>query len=60
MTLACEDAFSKPCEVVTFADVDSEKRVNESLVQIWRLRFGQKAKTFFETLSTRFGQNFES
>ena len=27
MTLACEDANSKLSEVVTFADVDAERRV---------------------------------
>ena len=34
MTLACEDANSKLVEVLTFADVDAEKRVDDSLVQI--------------------------
>ena len=43
MTLACEDAFSKLVEVITFADVDDEDRVDKSLVQIWKLRFGHKA-----------------
>ena len=33
VTLACEDANSKLVEVVTFADVDAEKRVDT--------RFGQ-------------------
>ena len=33
-TLACEDANSKLVEVVTVADVDAEKRVSDSLVQI--------------------------
>ena len=41
MALACEDANSKLVEVVTFADVDAEDRVGSSLLQIWRLRFGQ-------------------
>ena len=49
MILACEDANSKLVEVVTVAD--DEKRVDDSLVQIWKLKFVQ-------TLSTRFGQEF--
>ena len=45
MTLACEDANSKVVEVVTVADsVDDEKRVDDSLVQIWKLKFGHKIK----------------
>ena len=30
-------------EVVTVADVDAEKHVDDSLVQIWNLKFGHKA-----------------
>ena len=41
MTLACEDDNSKLVEVVTVDDVD---RVGNSLLQIWKLRFGHKAK----------------
>ena len=41
MTLACEDANSKLVEVVTVADVDAGKRVDDSLVQIFKLKFGQ-------------------
>ena len=44
MTLACEDANSKLVEVVTVADVDAYKRVDDSLVQIWRLNFGHEIK----------------
>ena len=44
MTLACEDAYSKIVEVVTVADVSDEDRVGSSLLQIWKLRFGHKAK----------------
>ena len=47
MTLACEDANSKLVEVVTVADVDDKDRVGNSLLQIWRLRFGHKAKILF-------------
>ena len=43
VTLASEDAYSKLVEVVTVADVDDENRVGSSLLQIWKLRFGQKA-----------------
>ena len=37
VTLACEDANSKLVEVVTVAHVDNEKRVDNSLVQIWKV-----------------------
>ena len=47
VTLACEDANSKLAEVVTVADVDDEDRVYNSLLQIWKLRFGHKAKLLF-------------
>ena len=43
VTLACEDANSELVEVVTVADVDAEDRVDNSLLQIWKLRFGHKA-----------------
>ena len=43
VTLACEDAYSKLAEVVTVADVSDEDRVGNSLLQIWKLRFGHKA-----------------
>ena len=44
VTQRCEDANSKLVEVVTVVDVDDEKRVDNSLVQIWKLKFGHKAK----------------
>ena len=47
MTLACEDANSKLVEVVTVSDVDDEKRVDNSLVQIWKVNFGHKVKFLF-------------
>ena len=34
MTLACEDGNSRLVEVVTVVEVDDEKRVNNSLVQL--------------------------
>ena len=43
MTLACEDAYSKLVEVFTVADNEDENRVGNSLMQIWKLRFGYKA-----------------
>ena len=43
VTLACEDSYSKLVEVVTVADVSDEDRVSNSLLQIWKLRFGHKA-----------------
>ena len=39
VTLGCEDAYSILVEVDT---VDAEKRVDESLVQTWKLKFGHK------------------
>ena len=59
MTLAFEDANSKLVEIVTVADVNDEDCVGNSLLQIWKRRFGHKAFTFVQTLSTRFGQHFE-
>ena len=47
MTLACEDAKSKLVEVVTVVEVDDEKRVDNSLVQIWKVSFGHKVKFLF-------------
>ena len=41
MTLAYEDDNSKLVEVVTVAHVDDENRVDNSLVQIWKMKFGQ-------------------
>ena len=48
MTLACEDANSKLIGVVTVANADDEDRVGNSLLQIWKLRFGQKGKLLFK------------
>ena len=45
--MACEDAKSKLVEVVSVADVDDEDRVGNSLLQIWKLRFGHKAELLF-------------
>ena len=47
MTLAFDDANSKLVMVVTVADVDDEDRVGNSLLQIWKLRFGHKVKFLF-------------
>ena len=46
-TQACVDSNSKLVEDVTVADVSDEDRVGNSLWQIWKLRFGQKAKLLF-------------
>ena len=42
MTLAFEDADSKLLDVISVADVEAEERVNDSLVEITKLRFGQE------------------
>ena len=47
MTLAFEDANSKLVKVVTVANVDDEDRVGNSLLEIWKLKFGHKAKLWF-------------
>ena len=47
VTLACEDASSKLVEVVTVDNVDAEDHVGNSLLQIWKLTFGPKAKLLF-------------
>ena len=49
MTLACpcEDVNSKLDEVVTVADVDAEKCVDDSLVHILTLKFGHKVTFLF-------------
>ena len=46
-TLACEDGNSKLFGVVTVADVDAEKRVDEILIEIWKLKFGQDFGAMF-------------
>ena len=47
MTLAFEDVYSKLVEVVTVAHVDDEKCVDNSLVQIWNVKFGHKVRFLF-------------
>ena len=47
MTPACEDTNLKLVDVVAVADFDAEKRVDDSLVQIWELRIVHKAKLLF-------------
>ena len=47
VSLACEDANSKLVDVVTVADED---RVGNNLLQIWKLRFGQIAKSLLVRL----------
>ena len=60
-----EDANSIFVEVVTFG---AEKRVDNSLVQIWRLKFGHKANFLFrlwarglvKILKLKFRRDFEA
>ena len=47
VTLACEDGNLKHVEVVTVVDVDDEKRVDNSVVQIWKVKFGHNIKFLF-------------
>ena len=54
--VACEDANSKLVEAVTFADVDDDKRFDDSVTQIWKLKFGHITKFLS---SPRFDQDFE-
>ena len=44
MTLAFEDANSKFLEVVSVADLDADEGVDDSLVEILMLIFGQDFK----------------
>ena len=44
VTLACKDDNAKLVEAVTVADVDDEDRISNSLLQIWKLRLGHKAR----------------
>ena len=44
MTLACEDANSKLVKVVTVTHVDDEKRADNSLVQIWKVKLSFMTK----------------
>ena len=48
MTLAFEDADSKLLDVVNVADVDAEECVDDSLVEILKLRFGTDLDSEFE------------
>ena len=43
----------------SLADVDAEKCVDNSLVQIWKLKFGHKINFLSKNLNTKFGQDFE-
>ena len=47
MTLACEVDNSKLVEVVTGAHVDDEKRVDNILLQIWKVKCGHKVDFLF-------------
>ena len=47
VTLACEDVNSMLVEVVKVADVDAKKRVDNSLVQMRKVKFGHKVKFLF-------------
>ena len=47
VTLAYADDNSKLVDVVTVANVIDEDCVGNSLLQIWKLRFGHKAKLLF-------------
>ena len=47
VTLTCGEGNSKLVEVVIAVDVNDEDRVGNSLLQIWKLRFGHKAKLWF-------------
>ena len=46
MTLACEVVNSKLVDVITVAEVADEDCVDNSLLQVWKLRFGHKSKLF--------------
>ena len=54
------DANSKLVDVVTVADVDDEDCVGNSLLQIWKLWFGHKAKLFFLDFEYKVWSRFRS
>ena len=47
VTLTCEDAYSKLVEVVTVPEESDEDRVGNSLLQIWKSRFGHNPHFLF-------------
>ena len=47
MTLTCGEDYSKLVEVVTVSHVGDEKRVDNSLVQIWNVKLGHKVSFLF-------------
>ena len=47
MTLAFEDANSKLLDVVSVADVEVEEWVDDSLVEILKLKFCQDVEVYF-------------
>ena len=56
----CQDANSKLVEVVTVADVDAEKRVENSLLHFWNLKFGRNADIcLVEILKLMLGRDSE-
>ena len=62
LTLASEDDNSKLVEVVSVAHVDDEKRVDNSLVQIWKvkLNFCLRFQGLVKILKLIFRQDFEA
>ena len=52
--MAFEDPNSKLVEVVTVADVDDDKRFDDSFMQIWKLKFGQFCSDFEHKVWSRF------
>ena len=42
--MACKDVNSEIVEVVAVDDVDDEKCSDDSFMQIWKMKFGHKAK----------------
>ena len=54
--MVCEDAKSELVDVVAVADVDAETRLEDSFVQIWKLKFGYKSfcSDFEHKVSSRF------
>ena len=55
VTLACEDGNSKLVEVVTVVEVDDEKRVDNSLVQVCSFVIKSSFCSDFEHNYSRFG-----
>ena len=57
MTLAFKMPTQKFLDIVSIADIDAEERVDDSLEEIMKLKFGQKS--YLKISKLNFDQDFE-